>query len=473
MPRFCKWKANTKLHGYSAAVIRGPHPSKFVSFSNSGPLQNSSFFIISSFMQDPDDDAYDTTYNAEALAAIGVNTIFACTIETAQMASKLERWKDNGIYIFLDLTTYSGQTVSWALDFLESNPTYNSTIIGWITIEDESDGKYNLSDACSPLAVLANATTARQTDPTRPLSCTYTGAMVRSEPMEWYHPEEVLNQNNTTGTYQGDMDAYSEAPNICLFDKYPMTGELYAPVDPEYATDSEGNPAYYGGMWVAGRTIDGIRANIWRVNEECPIIAALEDANPWEEDAARHTGPTPSQLKQMVQMCIVHGARGILWFGHTWGNDGNGSPASFNSLTSADQYQIADKMAALTEIHAWIQDLAPVLNSPTLGTIYYGGDNYQLEGKELLPSGYSVVSSTGVPISSMVRIYNGTTYWFTMSDGSEGLTSSGITSGTFTATSAINKLITVRDESRTIQANSSGTWSDGFDPYELHLYTWS
>lgn len=120
-------------------------------------------------------------------------------------------------------------------------------------------------------------------------------------------------------------------------------------------------------------------------------------------------------------------------------------------------------IAKMKTVNTRLQSLAPVLNSPELGTIS------PTTGRES-PSTYVTVSSTGgIPIDMMVRQYGGQTYVFAQASGNASHLGSGNTTATFTWVAGGSRTLTVRDEARTV-TQTSGVWADTFAPYQLHIY---
>ena len=135
-------------------------------------------------------------------------------------------------------------------------------------------------------------------------------------------------------------------------------------------------------------------------------------------------------------MALVHGARGFGYFCHIF------SPA-FDETGLLDTQSSA---TAVTAIDAQVQQLAPVLNQPSLA------------------NGASVQTrNTSVPIDIMAKRDQGTLYVFAVDMRPTAA------DGTFTIRTPTSGTITVLGENRTI-ALSGGTFTDHFDGYAVHLY---
>jgi hypothetical protein len=104
-------------------------------------------------------------------------------------------------------------------------------------------------------------------------------------------------------------------------------------------------------------------------------------------------------------------------------------------------------LAAVTAINRQINELAPVLNSPTVTNAVKVNS-----------------SNADVPVATLVKRYEGVTYLFTV-----GMRN-GETSATFTLAGITGeKSLEVIGENRTLIAKD-GTFTDHFDPWEVHLY---
>jgi len=134
-------------------------------------------------------------------------------------------------------------------------------------------------------------------------------------------------------------------------------------------------------------------------------------------------------------MSLVHGSRGLIYFVHQF------KPR----FIEASLLQDPELLKGVTEINRQVHALAPVLNSPTVK------DPAQVAS-----------SSAEVPIASMAKRHEGSTYVFAvaMRDGPAGGTVSGL--GAAVSAEAIG-------EGRTI-AVKDGKFEDDFKGYEVHLY---
>ncbi|REE02410.1 hypothetical protein [Citricoccus muralis] len=134
-------------------------------------------------------------------------------------------------------------------------------------------------------------------------------------------------------------------PNICGAQE---GGTMLA--EPRDLTDAQCRlPANYG--W----TVDRVRSLVDPHGSK-PVWAFVEVGQPW--DLGTLDPPEVAQIRAAVWSSLVHGARGIVYFGHSFG----GPCPSFHVLRDCGD----DLAKGIAEINADVTDLAPVLNSPSL-----------------------------------------------------------------------------------------------------------
>lgn len=103
-----------------------------------------------------------------------------------------------------------------------------------------------------------------------------------------------------------------------------------------------------------GRTVDRVRSLV-RPRGSKPVWAFVEVGHPSSESSAPTI--TPAQVRAAVWSSIIHGARGIVYFNHSFGG----------SCVSADVLRdpCGDAVRPMvTRVDATIRRLAPVLNAP-------------------------------------------------------------------------------------------------------------
>lgn len=119
-----------------------------------------------------------------------------------------------------------------------------------------------------------------------------------------------------------------------------------------------------------GTTVSGIR-KVWSADQTRPIGIFVENGAPYPETV--YDNITPTQMKWAVWAPVVHGARIINWFNHTFRS---GPSFSFNNFNS-DYYggpgvEGLGIYAAAKYINGKITEFAPILNSPFDGKFLMG-----------------------------------------------------------------------------------------------------
>jgi hypothetical protein len=158
------------------------------------------------------------------------------------------------------------------------------------------------------------------------------------------------------------------------------------------------------------------------------------------EGAPIGSGTTPSAAQAMAEvwMSLIHGSQGIIYFVHQFSPSGG--------LVREDGiFNFPGLASAVAAINAQVTALAPVLNSPTVR------------------SAVSVSSPATTPLSTMAKLYNGSTYVFAVAMlnnvGTASFTLPNVTSGT----------VQVLGENRQLTV-SGGGFQDAFAGYGVHLY---
>lgn len=111
-----------------------------------------------------------------------------------------------------------------------------------------------------------------------------------------------------------------------------------------------------------GRTIDRVRSLIEPKGAK-PVWSFVEVGHPSSENDWPTI--TPPQIRAAVWSGIIHGARGIVYFNHSFG----GSAVSQHALREP---AYAETLAAVKRINEQITQLAPVLNAPIVTGILKG-----------------------------------------------------------------------------------------------------
>ena len=164
----------------------------------------------------------------------------------------------------------------------------------------------------------------KRVDPVRPV------LMNLGQGVAW---EDYIGRGERTGMLE-DYPAYIQGCDIVSFDIYPAC---------------HSKPAVAQKLWYVPRGVDRLRA--W-AGPSKPVWTCIECTQ------INHptTKATPEQIKCEVWMAIIHGARGLIYFSHTW------QPSFVEAGLLADQ-RTAE---AVRDINAQVQTLASVINGPTL-----------------------------------------------------------------------------------------------------------
>ena len=262
---------------------------------------------------------------------------------------------------------------------------------------------FGIHVACVPPQQVADRTTEmKRRDPTRPVFLNF-GRGVAD--FAW----------RGRGTCTGDTSYYGIAAaraDIASFDIYPV---------------ANADPPVKGRLEYVARGVANLRA--WARDARW-VWAVIETAG-IRDGRAR---PSAEQIRAEVWLALVAGARGIVYFVHefapTFREDGI--------------FRHPDAVAAVARVDQEIRSLAPVLNSPP-GTVQADASG-----------------STG-PVATMLKVYEGETYLFAVSESP-------------VPSEARIRIPGIRDadavvlgEDRTVHL-SDGVLEEPFGPYDVHLY---
>jgi hypothetical protein len=177
-----------------------------------------------------------------------------------------------------------------------------------------------------------------------------------------YFPDDMVIAGDWTTC---DQYWFAGAPNDAAGSQTKLHSRLYTPTSGSATTTQCARGSHYGSM------MDSIRKN-YPGGSIAPIGVWIENGAPYTEAAS--AAITPAQLKWAVWATIVHGARSIHYFNHTFrsgdplasannfNNDGYGGPG----VGGTGIY------AAAKEVNLRALALAPVINSPFDGYFVYG-----------------------------------------------------------------------------------------------------
>jgi hypothetical protein len=218
-----------------------------------------------------------------------------------------------------------------------------------------------------------------------------------------------------SGAKLDDYATFVQGSDIVSFDVYPVAG-LDKPDGENY-------------LWYVAKGVD--RLVQWTKDAK-PVWNCIECTSIGSSKKA-----TPHEVRAEVWMALVHGSRGLIYFVHQF-------KPKFNEHALLDDPVM---LAEVTRTNRQIQELAPVLNSPTLT------ETVQVHS-----------SSTQVPIDVMVKHHAGALYLFTV-----GMRN-GQAQGTFHLNDLTkNATAEVLGEGRSLPVRE-GRFTDDFRPYDVHLY---
>jgi len=353
-----------------------------------GPSHGADFFAIAVWLQDPS--------KAKQYKEAGFNTYVG--LWRGPTEEQLAQLKAAGMKVIC----HQNQAALKQKD--------NSTIIGWMH-GDEPDNAQPLRDGKGygppilPQKIVDDYMKVREADPSRPVLLNLGQGVAWDG---WYgrgvrknHPE--------------DYPEYIKGCDIVSFDIYPACHD---------------KPEVAGNLWYVAQGVE--RLVKWAEGNQVVwnCIECTRIHNP-------NTKATPHQVRCEVWMSIVHGSKGLIYFVHEW------EPKFNESALLSDP----PMLEAVTAINRQITELAPVLNSPTVG----GAANV-------------LSDNTAVPIATMVRKHAGATYLFAVA------MRSGQTSTTFSIQGFEGeKTVDVLGENRTL-ASKKGVFKDNFQPWDVHLY---
>jgi hypothetical protein len=360
-----------------------------------GPLADPSFFPISVWLQDPS--------QAQRYKEAGFNLYVA--LWRGPTETQLKQLKA------------AGMPVICAQNKVGLAHKDDPIIVGWMhgdepdnaqEIIDRASGRRRYGPPVRPAKIVDDYKALRTKEPTRPIMLNL-GQGVAND--EWV--------GRGPGASLDDYPQYVKGCDIVSFDVYPVAG-----LDRKDGADL---------LWYVAKGVDrlvkwtGGRKTVWNCIE-CTHIS-----NPKAK-------ATPHQVRAEVWMALIHGSRGLIYFVHQF-------QPKFNEHALLDDPEM---LRAVTVLNRQIQDLAPVLNSPSL------------------KDAATVRSSNAdVPIDIMVKRQGGTTYVFAVAMRNAATRGSFQIQGLPAQSSA--EVLGEGTPSRAIRV-SEGRFEDDFQPFEVHLY---
>lgn len=353
-------------------------------FANGFP-QDPDFFPIGVWLQE--------THRAQSYKMMGVNTYVGL-------------WEGPRQQQLADLANAGLYAVAAQNDIGLSS--VNSHVIkAWLQ-QDEPDNAQPLpaggwGDCIMPEQIKANFATLRERDPTRPVFLNFGQGVVNKR---W------VGRGDTCSKI--DHDAYysdaSRGADILSFDIYPVAEVEQTHIAGRLELVGEGTAQL--GRWATSAQ------SVWTVIETTHIH------NPQRR-------PTGNEIRSMVWMAVIRGARGITYFAHEW------QP----SFASDAIFRYPEIVAAVTLVNAQLARLAPVIN---------GGADVPLTAKS-------------DQLVAMARQRGGSLYVFAANNTAEPI------EGRISLRGLPSKIGTVLDEQRFVNVEDDAL-IDNFSPYGVHLY---
>ena len=285
----------------------------------------------------------------------------------------------------------------------------DKTIVGWMHGDEPDnaqrpiiDGKW--SPPVKPEKIIADYEKIKEIDRSRPVFLNL------GQGVAW---------NNYIGrgvrrNYPEDYREYVKGGDIVSFDIYPV---------------SNNSPEIKGNLWYVARGVQRLKGYtsydkiVWNCIETTRIRA--------------ERGPTPAEIEAEVWMALVHGSQGLIYFVHEWAPETDTKRLLHDPVT----------LKGVTAINRQITELAPVLNSPT---VLYGAE--------------VVSSDPSVPIATMVKRHDGSTYLFAVCMRDKAVSGSFLVSGVTGQAEAVDLKTGVHT------SVLDGKFDADFDPYGVRLY---
>jgi hypothetical protein len=366
--------------------------------------------------------------------------------ESVTAQSDIDKDRDAGLNTYVQLTDSSKMNLiaSAGMYAIQSDPTRaGKETVGW-ELPDETDmwagpgdatwtGKYSGEGAvCDPAGSHCGYTVAKTIRGQYPADGRLRYANYGKGVTFWEsNSEAAVFVNQFQDVLSADNYWFTD-DNICIKSE---GGSLFDPKllqpgqdgnSPRLSDATCHRAANYG------KTIDRLRSLVSPAGGK-PVWAFVEVGHPGTE--TDEPSIQPRQLVAAVWSSLIHGARGIIYFNHSFGG-----PCKTQHALRDPCY--TDIRAAVKQLDGRIAGLAPVLNAPFADGVVKG--------------------SAGVDAAT--KWYDGHFYVLA------GANSTGAQTATFTMPCVGAASVTVLDENRTLPA-TKGSFTDQFaDGNTVHLY---
>lgn len=288
----------------SGEPVPAPAASPYARWTR-GPSPDPAFFPIAVWLQNP--------AKAQRYLEAGFNTYVG--LWKGPTEEQLATLKAAGMKVICHLNDVGRQHLD------------DPTIVGWMH-GDEPDNAQpapggGWGPPIPPASIVRDYERLRAADPSRPVLLNLGQGVAWDG---WYgrgvrtnHPE--------------DYPEYVRGADIVSFDIYPVTHD---------------SPAVRGRLDFVARGVERLVGwNDGRIIWNCIECTRIN---------SKSAKPTPTQVRSLVWLSLIHGSRGLIYFVHEW-------QPKFNESALLDD---AEMLAAVTELNRQIARLAPVLNSPSL-----------------------------------------------------------------------------------------------------------
>jgi hypothetical protein len=265
--------------------------------------------------------------------------------------------------------------------------------------------------------------------------CGYTVMQTLGGKLPADHEVRYANYGKGVTFWESDTEAakfVNQYQDIVSVDNYWFTDDNIcgATEGGSFFGDKELSPAQCRLASNYGRTIDRVRSLVSPAGSK-PVWGFVEVGHP----GTNGTSVAPAQVAAGVWSNIIHGARGIIYFNHSFGGPCETQHALRESCYAAVR-------AVVTTVDGQITALAPVLNAPFADGVVKG--------------------SSGVDVST--KWYGGHFYVLA------GANTASAQTATFSLPCVGGASVTVLNENRTLPV-TGGTFTDKFaDGNAVHLY---
>ncbi|HEX8040266.1 MAG TPA: hypothetical protein VF490_14005 [Chryseosolibacter sp.] len=341
----------------------------------------------------------------------------------AQNPANAAAYKENGINLFVGIPRGLNEE---NLDYLRKADMkviahqndfglahlQEGLIYGWMHGDEPDNAQRSKTgkgwDPCrDPEVIITDYEKIKQNDPSRPVYLNVGRGVAYTN---WVGRGACRGK---TDMYKVSENGYLKGADIVSFDIYPV---------------NSGEADARGQLWYVAKGIDNLQA--WTGYRK-PAWCWIETT---QISAKAERKPTPAEVRSEVWMALIHGAKGIGYFCHSFGD----------KTDDAALLHDPEMIRGVKAINAEVTSLARVLNSPDT-------------------SGYATVECDDptIPVDVLTKEDGKSSYIFAI----------GMREGATTATFTVKhgKKVEVIGENRTIRIKNH-RFTDAFSSYGVHLY---